>query len=80
MNEDEVNEAVAQMRAAFDQLQASGREVALMIGSYHATLLAAGFERQEALELALGYQETALGWLFTPTVQIGFEPGTEGDE
>lgn len=46
--------------AAFDQMQAALKDIASLLGSYRASLLAAGFTREEAIGLVAMAQTAIL--------------------
>lgn len=66
MTEDELNDQIAAMRQGMDQAAAATRELGAMMGTYFLSLLMAGFERAEALDLVMGFQEQFLAVTFTP--------------
>lgn len=68
-------DAVAALRAQFDQARESAKEAAGLVANYQAELVRAGVTNEEALTLTIGFQNMLLGFMFG-----AFGPGAQPPE
>lgn len=72
----DAREQLAAAAASMDQMNAFARDLATGVGAYMQSLLAAGLTREEAHQLAAGYQSTIMAILFVGATTQPAEAGS----